>query len=49
MQNNSFNQNIELAMNINNPFADKIFDALAIKQNQKRLKNGLYGLKEIFL
>ncbi len=31
MQNNSFNQNIELAMNLNDPFADRIFDALAIK------------------
>ncbi len=31
MQNNSFNQNIELAMNLSDPFADRIFDALAIK------------------
>ena len=31
MQNNSFNQNIKLAMNLDDPFVDRIFDALAIK------------------
>ena len=31
MQNNSFNQNIKLAMNFEDPFATRIFDSLAAK------------------
>ena len=41
MQNNSFNQNIELAMNYDDPFAERIFDTLAIKylKPKKETKN----------
>ena len=41
MQNNSFNQNIKLAMNFEDPFATRIFDSLAAKflKPKKETKN----------
>ena len=41
MQNNSFNQNIKLALNFEDPFATRIFDSLAAKflKPKKETKN----------
>ena len=49
MQNNSFNQNIELAMNYDDPFVKEfLIPAIKYLKPKKRQKIGVHGLKEIF-